>query len=85
VLVHCAGGRDRTGVTVALIQAALGVGDVDIAADYALSSQLLNLAAPRPEFERLFARMDIPREKVVRAMTTRTETMLALLDRIRAD
>src|SRR5690349_17446093 len=31
VLVHCAGGRDRTGVTAALIQATLGVRRADIA------------------------------------------------------
>src|SRR4029453_15188695 len=52
-LVHCTGGRDRTGVAVALIQAALGVSDDDIAEDYALSSVLLELA-PVSEFERLF-------------------------------
>ena len=83
VLVHCAGGRDRTGVTVALIQAAIGVRVEDIADDYALSSQLLALGAPRPEFDRLFGGIDdIPREEIVRAMTTRSSTMHALFDRI---
>jgi len=83
VLVHCAGGRDRTGVTVALIQAALGVRREHIADDFALSSQLLALGAPRPEFDRLFGKItDIPREDIVRAMTTRPETMRALLARI---
>jgi protein-tyrosine phosphatase len=84
VLVHCAGGRDRTGVTVALIQAAVGVVDDAIAEDFALSSQLMELGAPAPEFERLFGGVsDVPRERIVEAMATRPETMHALLARIR--
>jgi protein-tyrosine phosphatase len=83
VLVHCAGGRDRTGVTTALMQAVLGVRRKHIADDFALSSQLLALGAPGPEFDRLFGNItDIPREDIVRALTTRPETMLALLARI---
>jgi protein-tyrosine phosphatase len=39
VLIHCAGGRDRTGVAVALIQVALGVRYDSIAEDFAMSSQ----------------------------------------------
>jgi protein-tyrosine phosphatase len=81
-LVHCTGDRDRTGVTVALIQAALGINDEDIAEDYALSSVLLELA-PVSELERLFGGIDIPREDLVRAMVTRPQTMYALFDRIR--
>jgi hypothetical protein len=34
-VLHCAGGRDRTGVVVALMLSLLGVSDSDIAADYA--------------------------------------------------
>ncbi len=37
VLVHCAYGKDRTGLAVALIHAALGVGADDIVADWARS------------------------------------------------
>jgi protein-tyrosine phosphatase len=85
VLVHCAGGRDRTGVTVALIQAALSVADDDIASDYALSSEMIGRAAPRPEFERLFGEVAIPREEIARAMTTRPEVMLDLLARVRTE
>jgi hypothetical protein len=55
----------------------------DIAADYALSSHLLELGAPRPEFDRLFGGIeDIPRAEIVRAMTTHPSTMHALFDRI---
>jgi protein-tyrosine phosphatase len=85
VLVHCAGGRDRTGVTVALIQAALDVREQDIAADFALSSQLLAMSGPRPEFERVFAELTLPREEILRAMETLPETMLALFEQIRRE
>jgi hypothetical protein len=37
VMLFCAGGKDRTGVLVALLLATLGVDDATIAADYALS------------------------------------------------
>jgi protein-tyrosine phosphatase len=38
VLIHCAAGKDRTGVAVALLLHALGVGADDILADYLRSS-----------------------------------------------
>ena len=37
VMVHCAAGKDRTGMIVALIQAAIGVGLDEIVKEYALS------------------------------------------------
>jgi protein-tyrosine phosphatase len=84
VLVHCSGGRDRTGVTVALIQAALGVSDVDIAEDYALSSTLLE-RIDGAQFERLFGHIDVPREDLMSALATRPETMREFLRRICRD
>lgn len=39
VLVHCVAGKDRTGLVVALIQAALGVPRDSIVAEYALSDE----------------------------------------------
>ena len=42
-LVHCAVGKDRTGVTVATVLSALGVFDADIVADYHLSNTGLGL------------------------------------------
>jgi protein-tyrosine phosphatase len=37
-VVHCAAGKDRTGVLVALIASAVGVARADVVADYVLSS-----------------------------------------------
>ena len=37
-LIHCAAGKDRTGVIIALLLALLGVPDVTIIADYSLSN-----------------------------------------------
>jgi protein-tyrosine phosphatase len=39
VVVHCLAGKDRTGVVCALTLSLLGVGDDDIDADYALSTE----------------------------------------------
>jgi protein-tyrosine phosphatase len=48
-LVHCAFGKDRTGIVIALLLSALGVDDETIAADYAVSELLLaDGASPDP-------------------------------------
>lgn len=39
VVIHCYAGKDRTGIVIALILALVGVGDADIASDYAESSK----------------------------------------------
>ncbi len=55
VLVHCAYGKDRTGIIVAMVQALLGVPDDDIVAEYARSDEPVRarrrwlLAEPRPD------------------------------------
>jgi len=41
-LVHCSAGKDRTGIVVAFVLAAVGVPDQVIAADYALSGRYLD-------------------------------------------
>lgn len=40
-VVHCTAGKDRTGLVAALLLAALGVDDEDVAADYARTAELL--------------------------------------------
>jgi protein-tyrosine phosphatase len=42
-LVHCAAGKDRTGIIIGLVLSALGVDDVDVARDYARTT--VNLTA----------------------------------------
>jgi protein-tyrosine phosphatase len=37
VVIHCAAGKDRTGLIAALVLALVGVGEEDIVADYALT------------------------------------------------
>lgn len=39
VVVHCAGGKDRTGLLVAILLELAGVGRADVIADYALSAE----------------------------------------------
>lgn len=84
VLIHCQGGRDRTGVTVALILGALGVATSDIAADYALSSELLGRGSAAADHERLFGGLGIPMDEVERALVTVPESIHAFFARIRA-
>jgi len=40
-LVHCAAGKDRTGIIIGLVLSALGVPDDDVARDYALTAENL--------------------------------------------
>ena len=49
VVVHCVGGKDRTGLLTALLLHVVGVADEEIAADYALSEERL-----RPRHEAWF-------------------------------
>lgn len=46
VLIHCAKGKDRTGVLSALLQHAVGDCEADIVAAYAASAELLNEPEP---------------------------------------
>jgi protein-tyrosine phosphatase len=57
VVIHCAGGKDRTGLLAALLLHLAGVGDDDIAADYALSEERL-----RPRHEVWFAAAETEEE-----------------------
>jgi protein tyrosine/serine phosphatase len=40
IVVHCAAGKDRTGILIALIHAVLGVSEADIEADYLLTNAM---------------------------------------------
>jgi len=76
-VVHCAGGRDRTGLVAALLLAALGVADDVIAGDYARTGALL-----RPHVDRFVAqqeRMAFTRDDMLRLLETTEEPMLRVL------
>ncbi|KEQ74164.1 hypothetical protein M436DRAFT_43805, partial [Aureobasidium namibiae CBS 147.97] len=49
ILVHCTGGRDRTGVGIALLLKALGVSQQDIEADFVASNQALQPSREDPD------------------------------------
>ena len=79
VVVHCAGGRDRTGLTVALVLSAAGVAPEAIAADHAESD-----ASWAPHNEDWFARAPDERERARRRRIAvpAGETMIEVLDEI---
>ncbi|MEZ5595961.1 MAG: tyrosine-protein phosphatase [Pseudomonadales bacterium] len=62
VVLHCSGGKDRTGVLVALLQSALGVGREDIIADFLLT-------------ERYYDGRQLLRERASQILAAHGETM----------
>lgn len=80
IVVHCAAGRDRTGVTIALLLAALGADPDDIADDYHLSGERL------VRHVELFMKpyngdpSRLTREEVVRLLDTERASMVRFLD-----
>lgn len=80
-VVHCAAGKDRTGVITALLLAAVGVADDDIVADYALSGRNLRRVAARlramPEYDMMLSALPKGTQHA------RPDTMNALLSGLR--
>jgi protein-tyrosine phosphatase len=52
VLIHCAAGKDRTGLLAALTHHALGVGEDDVMEDYLLTNTAVRLRERTPEIAR---------------------------------
>lgn len=81
VVVHCAAGKDRTGLTVAAMLGTLGVHDEDIATDYALTERNLDRIAERlrrmPAYDTWYRRVSRSNGEA------RHDTMLGLLALIR--
>jgi protein-tyrosine phosphatase len=79
VVVHCMGGKDRTGLLTAFLLRLSGVGLDDIGADYALSEERL-----RPRHEEWFASAedDIERERLRRIASTPAAGMVGVLEAI---
>jgi protein-tyrosine phosphatase len=79
IVVHCAGGKDRTGLLTALLLRLAGVGRADIAADYALSEERLR---PRSDAWLAQAETDAERERIRRGSATPAEAMTGVLEEL---
>ena len=79
VVVHCVGGKDRTGLLTALLLHVAGVDDESIAADYALSEERL-----RPRTTRFLeaAETDAEREEILNISRTPAEVIPALFEEL---
>jgi protein-tyrosine phosphatase len=80
-VVHCAAGKDRTGVVVALALAVAGVPHEEIVADYAMTADVIDALVAKLAASPTYAE-DMERRDVA-SHTPRAETMdrvLALLD-----
>jgi protein-tyrosine phosphatase len=79
VVVHCMGGKDRTGLTVAFLLRMAGVSIEDIAADYALSEERLK---PRHDRWIAEAETEAERERLRRIAATPAESMTGVLEEL---
>jgi protein tyrosine/serine phosphatase len=79
VVIHCAGGKDRTGLLAAFLLHLAGVPDGDIAADYALSEARL-----MPRHEEWFASAESEEElvRLRRIVQTPPESMTGVFDEL---
>jgi protein tyrosine/serine phosphatase len=79
VVVHCVGGKDRTGLLTALLLHLAGVPTEEIAADYALSEERL-----RPRHEGWFeaAETDAERRRLERIAQTPREAISGVFDEL---
>jgi protein-tyrosine phosphatase len=79
VVVHCMGGKDRTGLVTALLLALAGVDDEQIAADYALSEERLR---PRHELWFAEAETDAERKRLERIAQTPAAAIVEVLQEL---
>jgi protein-tyrosine phosphatase len=79
VVVHCMGGKDRTGLVTALLLALAGVDDEQIAADYALSEERLR---PRHELWFAEAETDVERKRLERIAQTPAASIVGVLQEL---
>jgi protein-tyrosine phosphatase len=79
VVVHCMGGKDRTGLATALLLRMSGVGIDDIAADYALSEERLK---PRHDAWIAEAETEAERERLRRITATPAASMVGVLEEL---
>jgi protein-tyrosine phosphatase len=77
-VVHCAAGKDRTGVVVALALAVSGVPDELIVADYAMTAEVIDAVVARLTASPTYAEDMVRRD--VASHTPRAETMTRVLE-----
>jgi len=79
IVIHCVGGKDRTGLLSAFLLHLAGVDDAEIAADYALSEERL-----RPRHERWFAAAESAEEleRLRRIAQTPAASMLGVFEEL---
>ena len=80
IVVHCMGGKDRTGLLCAFLLHLAGVDEREIAADYAVSEERLR---PRHEAWLAEAETEAERERIRRIARTPAETMLGVFAELR--
>lgn len=81
VLVHCAGGKDRTGMVVAMLLSLGGVEHDAIVADYEAAFRTANaLMRAEPDLHRRFASTDEQLDEWMTERTTALRDWLAVLD-----
>jgi protein tyrosine/serine phosphatase len=81
VVVHCMGGKDRTGLVTALLLELAGVDDDQIAADYALSEERLR---PRHELWFAEAETEAERERLRRIAQTPASSIAGVLTELKS-
>lgn len=79
VVVHCVGGKDRTGLLTAFLLHLAGVAREDVAADYALSEERL---APRHEAWFAAAETEAELERLRRIAQTPATAMIGVFDEL---
>lgn len=79
VVVHCVGGKDRTGLLTALLLHLAGVGKAQIGADYALSEERLK---PRHDLWLAEAETEAERERLRRIAVTPADAMVGVLNEL---
>jgi protein tyrosine/serine phosphatase len=83
-IVHCAAGKDRTGVIVALALAEVGVSREAIIADYALSAERVEAIIARLVARRTYA-TDLVKDEPIDKHKPKPVTMQRLLDALDAE
>lgn len=78
-IIHCAAGKDRTGIVSALILRALGVPDETIVADYALTDRNIMQLVQRMQASGQSFSTQVP-DDMIRAVPETMETFLRSLD-----